>query len=301
MLYIYRFKNTINNKSYIGQTNNIENRKRNHKSAAFNTKSNEYNRPFYKAIRKYGWDAFQFEILEEIPNGFGIDYLNEREISFIDYYKSLVSENGYNIAKGGNGYKREPLSFEEKVKLSKIFTVEQIKEIQSLLSENYAYYEIKSRFPQLTDSFLSNINLGLNFRRDDLTYPLSDFHSKFSKEARLAIKAEIEQGETYEEISKKYGISKAYLSLINKGEKWHDKDKSYPLCLKGCVNGVWSKSAKYDLVFSDLSQEEIAQKYNKTRSTIAALNNGRNRKDSRLVYPLRDNQKKNKEIWTTLF
>ena len=61
MLYIYKFTNKINGKIYIGQTNDIEQRKRGHKSTAFNEKSHDYHCAFHNAIRKYGLDNFDFE------------------------------------------------------------------------------------------------------------------------------------------------------------------------------------------------------------------------------------------------
>lgn len=301
MLYIYKFTNKITGKIYIGQTNNIEKRKRGHKSESFNPKANGYNLPFHAAVRKYGWENFEFEILEEIPDEFGREYLNEREIFFISYYKSLVDENGYNLTKGGEGYSKGPLTFEEQVQLSKIFDIEQVKDIQSMLLDGYEYFEIMSKYPQLTDSFLSNINLGWNFKRDDLSYPLATLHTKFSRETKQKIIKDIQEGCQYRDISTKYGISVGYISMINKGQKWFNEALTYPLCKKGCSDGAWSKDAKYDLIFSNLTHAEIAAKYGKAKSTITAFNAGRNRRDSRLLYPLRQYKKQNQEIWNTLF
>lgn len=301
MLYIYKFTNKITGKTYIGQTNDIEKRKRGHKSESFNPKANGYNLPFHAAIRKYGWENFEFEILEEIPDEFGREYLNEREIFFISYYKSLVDENGYNLTKGGEGCNKGPLTFKEQVQLSKIFDVEQVKDIQSMLLDGYEYFEIMSKYPQLTDSFLSSINLGWNFKRDDLSYPLATLHTKFSRETKQKIIKDIQEGRQYKDISAEYGISVSYISMINKGQKWFNEALTYPLCKKGCSDGAWSKDAKYDLVFSDLTHAEIAAKYGKSKSTITAFNAGRNRRDSRLLYPLRQYKKQNQEIWNTLF
>lgn len=257
--------------------------------------------PFHCAIRKYGWDNFDFEIIEEIDESFGRDYLNEREIYFINYYQSLVTQNGYNLTKGGDGCSKPKLTFEEQVKLSHIFTLDDVKKIQRMLIDGYEYFEIKEIFPQLTDSFLSNINTGLNFKREDLTYPLATLHTKFTKETKEKIVADILKGIKYTEISNKYGISKGYISMINKGDKWFNEQLKYPLCRKGCSDGVWSHEAKYDLIFSELSHSQIGNKYSKTKGAITALNVGRNRKDSRFIYPLRKNKEKNQKIWNTLF
>lgn len=301
ILYIYKFINKITGKIYIGQTNNIEKRKRGHKSESFNPKANGYNLPFHVAIRKYGWENFNFEVLEELSDDFGREYLNEREIFFIAYYKSLVNENGYNLTKGGDGCNKGPLSFEQQVSLSKLFNLEQVKDIQAMLMEGYEYFEITSKYPQLTDSFLSNINLGLNFKRNDLSYPLAILHTKFSKETKQKIITDIQKGRYYKDINLEYGISESYISMINNGQKWYNSNLKYPLCKKGCSDGAWSQDAKYDLIFTDLTHAEIAAKYNKAKSAITAFNTGRNRKDSRLIYPLRQNKEQNQKIWNTLF
>lgn len=301
MLYIYCFTNKTNGKKYIGQTNNIEKRKRGHKSESFNPKANGYNLPFHSAIRKYGWDNFDFEIIEEINDEFGREYLNERERYFISYYKSLINQNGYNYTEGGAGCDRPKLSFSEQVKLSKLFNEVQVRDIQDMLINGYEYFEIKKKYSQLTDSFLSNINLGLNFQRSDLNYPLATLHTRFSRETKENIIRDIQNGKPYKEIAETYNISVGYISMINNGTKWHDDNLNYPLCKKGCSDGAWAKDAKQDLIFSDLTHSEIGKKYGKQKSTITALNAGRNRKDSRFKYPLRQYQKENQEIWNTLF
>lgn len=103
---IYKITNKVNNKVYIGQTIEYEERVRHHKQTAFRKNSKEKDRPLYRAIRKYGVDNFYFEIIDSANN---IDELNEKEIYWIDYYDSCVDSNkGYNLDKGGkNGNKSE--------------------------------------------------------------------------------------------------------------------------------------------------------------------------------------------------
>ena len=87
---IYMFKNKLNGKIYVGQSNNIERRYSQHKRATDNM-------PFHKAVRKYGIDNFKFRILKECE----IDELNRWEIYYISKCNSLVP-HGYNVTKGGN-------------------------------------------------------------------------------------------------------------------------------------------------------------------------------------------------------
>lgn len=98
--YIYCYTNKINGKKYVGQTNNIERRKREHKSVSFNVKSPQYKDLFHQKIREYGIDNFNFEILETIDSE-NQEYIDEREIYWIKEKRSFVQENGYNLTLGG--------------------------------------------------------------------------------------------------------------------------------------------------------------------------------------------------------
>ena len=100
MIGIYKFTNKINFNSYIGQSTNIEKRRKIHVQRAFcNTESNkEYNKAFYRAIRKYGIENFTFEILKICPQ----NELNDWEKYFITLYDSY--RHGYNEDEGGNTF-----------------------------------------------------------------------------------------------------------------------------------------------------------------------------------------------------
>ena len=97
MIGIYKFTNKINGHSYIGQSIDIEKRKKSHIQRAFcNTESNkEYNKSFYCAIRKYGIENFSFEILKICAQ----DELNDWEKYFISFYDTY--NHGYNEDEGG--------------------------------------------------------------------------------------------------------------------------------------------------------------------------------------------------------
>lgn len=97
MIGIYKITNLINNKCYIGQSIHIEKRFAQHKSPYEIERDKE--KPLYKAFLKYGIENFSFEILEECSS----EELNEKEKFYIEKYKSLTSQNGYNILSGGEG------------------------------------------------------------------------------------------------------------------------------------------------------------------------------------------------------
>ena len=63
-IYIYSYINKINGHRYIGKTNNIERRQREHKSQAYNPNSQYYTALWPSKIRQYGYENFDFEILD---------------------------------------------------------------------------------------------------------------------------------------------------------------------------------------------------------------------------------------------
>lgn len=98
---IYKYTSP-SGKCYIGQTTNENKRQYEHRYNAFDTNCKNYNNKFYTAIRKYGWDSFQYEVLYTIIKETSeeiIETLNEREIYYIGLFDSY--KNGYNMTIGG--------------------------------------------------------------------------------------------------------------------------------------------------------------------------------------------------------
>ena len=132
---IYKATNLVNGKCYVGFDSNWPRRKRDHKSLA--KLSRKY--PFHKAIRKYGWESFHWEI---IYRHWDMDYcLNIMEPLLIETLQAHISKHGYNVTNGGegnNGYKisdyhrnvlkimriGKPLPVETKEKMKALWTVD---------------------------------------------------------------------------------------------------------------------------------------------------------------------------------
>lgn len=95
---LYLAKNKVNGKGYIGCTrfNWLSTRQREHRSDAlvYNSKM-----AFHCAIRKYGWESFEWSILFE-----GLDE-EDLEVYERAYIKKLDTQlpNGYNMTPGGEG------------------------------------------------------------------------------------------------------------------------------------------------------------------------------------------------------
>ena len=98
---IYKITNLINNKCYIGQTiKTAEERWKEHQAHAFGSHPNDQNKTLYQAIRKYGIENFNFEVIQDNIDTF--EKLDKAEIYWIDYYNSFVK--GYNETFGGQQY-----------------------------------------------------------------------------------------------------------------------------------------------------------------------------------------------------
>jgi group I intron endonuclease len=98
---IYLIRNKINDKKYIGQSTNIENRWSHHKSRSI---SNHYSL-VHRAIKKYGIDNFEFVVLEyhDSYSKNLTKILNEREKYWISKLDTIVDHGkGYNLTYGGD-------------------------------------------------------------------------------------------------------------------------------------------------------------------------------------------------------
>lgn len=81
-------------------TNNFQRRHNDHLSASKNPNNRDYNLPIHKAIRKYGIENFEVNILED--NIEDINLLKEREIYWIKYFNTYENREHYNETPGGD-------------------------------------------------------------------------------------------------------------------------------------------------------------------------------------------------------
>ena len=162
---IYKITNKINNKIYIGQSINIARRWQEHRQRAFNINGSQYNIPLYKAIRKYGLNNFSFEILEECIK----TKLDEKEQFYIQKYNSNNPIFGYNLTAGGSASKPSKLSNEEILKIYYL-----------LSSTNLSEEEIGKQF-NVSQRYISSLNLGQNCIQIGYSYPIRKFDIKEKK------------------------------------------------------------------------------------------------------------------------
>ena len=212
-IYVYRKKET-GQVVYVGQTCNISERRKQHeKDDPFNDLRAEYNYPLSRAIRKYGAEAFEFEILE---NELSLEEANAREDYWIEYYNTII--NGYNQQRGGNN----------RTKLSNT----QIEEIRNKIANTkMSYSEICEEYG-CSGGFLTAINKGESYPSSKYSYPLRATKNgkHFSDEVLKDIIEKLKDKTlTLAQIAKEYGVSQNVIVRINQGESYYNKNLVYPI------------------------------------------------------------------------
>lgn len=99
---IYLIKSKINSRIYIGKTNNFNRRIYEHINLL--KKGTHYNLSLQRHFNKYGNffdDVFETLIVE---NNAQEKYVYEREIYYINKYKSHNKKYGFNLTEGGEGH-----------------------------------------------------------------------------------------------------------------------------------------------------------------------------------------------------
>lgn len=272
MYYIYCYTNKINNHSYVGQTNNIDRRKREHYSTSFNPNSLDYNLLFHQKIREYGIDNFLFETLEEVDT-LDIEVVNNKEIFWIKEKESYVRYGkGYNLTIGGEGIKRE-----------RKISLEDALEIIKMLKEEKDFKEICNKF-NINSSYVSSINHGIYFNQDNEQYPIRKYYKKnddYEELINLLLYSEY----TLKEISYKLNLGYSTVKKINQGILRKGLYPEYPI-RKLSPQQLHAQRVK-ELLMIGIGNKEIIEETGVSQETIRRINLGLTNKDDKLIYPLR--------------
>ena len=222
--YIYKIS-TSDDKIYIGQTINLEDRKKRYRNGSCKGQI-----LIHRHIKKYGWDNLLFEVIEITE----IDNLNDREMFWIDYYKSNYNRyklNGLNLTDGGEGAKGHITSETTKEKLrqhrlGKKLSDETKEKISATLKGNVMPKQTKEKIRQARigkkhtieiKEKISNSMKGIERAKHtvDSKQKLSDSQKKFMKKVKC-----LETGiifNSVSEASKLLNIPQPNISRVCKG------------------------------------------------------------------------------------
>lgn len=212
--YIYKVKNLIDNKEYVGCT--IYSLKKRFEEHGWRCLKSDSNTKFCNSIRKHGIQNFTIEMIEECD----LSIIYEREIFFIDKFNTY--NEGLNSTVGGEGCLGYKHSKEIKEKISKI-----IKDGRSHKGKTYEEIygdrvsdQKESRRKSVTKSWdilsENEKNLRKNKTRDTLQKK-----SKYGIELVKEIKNKIKQGLTYKQFTELYPeVRKNFYYELKNGRRW---------------------------------------------------------------------------------
>lgn len=227
---IYKI-NFPNGKIYIGKSNDIKRRMKEHLYDNRTTVD--------RAIKKYGLK--EFELLEEIePNN--NELMQSKEKYWIEYFNSNNKKIGYNQTSGGDGASPGTDN------ISARFNQQEIEEIYNLLlyKKEIFIYQIAEMY-NVFPSIISGINTGKHYYNPSFTYPLREStrfkkgstankkgvnsnNSKFNEnDINEVYDLLLNSNMSFEQIAKKKKVCYATISKINRGLSYYREDFSYPL------------------------------------------------------------------------
>lgn len=280
---IYKYtKIDTNEVVYIGRTNNLERRRREHEVYEPQEKGRpHYNYPLSKGIRKYGKENYRCEIIETVNS---YEESLQKEKYWIKYYNTFEDTSKYNYTPGGE------LSFST-VKFDDII----IDEVKSLLEQQISFKEINDR-TGVSISHISEINTGK--RRKDYTrhYPINEMtcgRKLNDTQIQEIISLLKSSTKTVQEISLLYNVSETTINGINNGKRYKQKDLSYPI--RNRITTIKNKRLTQnellllidDIINTNISFAQLAIKYNISTTTVYNINKGTTRYNKDYNYPLR--------------
>ena len=202
---IYKIKNRLNDKIYIGSTKNAQRRWNQHKSELQNSKHN--NPHLQNAFDKYGVSNFKFSIVEKIKD---VENLIDREQHYMD---KLDPE--YNIIPRANRHK---FAEETKQKMSEAHKGREFSEEHKRnLSEAGKGREYSNETRQKMSKALSGENHP-RYGKVGEKCPISKLTKKKVKVIKHLLNGD---SFTHKQIAKMFGVSRSTISLISTGKSWN--------------------------------------------------------------------------------
>ena len=214
--YIYKIKNIINNKLYVGCT--ITTIKKRFEEHAWRCLKTDTNTKFCNSIKKYGVENFQIDLIEECD----VSNIYEREKHYINELNTF--KKGLNSTYGGEGCLGYKHSKEIKEKISKKLkngNSHKGKTYEDLYGDNAK--EEKERRKHSVKNGWDNMSEEEKNKRINNAKEKNRNQSKYGIEIIKEIKKEFKDGLSINDVNKKYPeFNKQYLYSIKNNRRWKD-------------------------------------------------------------------------------
>lgn len=284
---IYKIENITNGKVYIGSSQNIFRRWKEHKRDLNGNKHHSYH--LQAAWNKYKENNFIFSIIEQCNQ----DVLLDREQHYIDLYMSADGYFGYNESPyAGKPYMTdEQRAYYGKIASERlqgegswcnIYSEKQILQlIEDLKTGEYSYVQLSKKHNISYDIVASiAIHASWSYLTENIKFPKA---KKSTRENVILTETDVKHiinllnlGECNKNIAEMFKVAPKTISDIRNHKTWNDltygmtfprspKRKAYNNTLEQEV-----KSLRSEL---HLTYEEIAKKLNISKSYVAMLNN----------------------------
>ena len=218
---IYKWTNVQNNKIYIGKSVDIARRLRNYRDEVKKNKQ----RPIISAIRKYGFENFNFEIIE-ICDSLTNQEILEREQYWINFYNSKDKNFGYNILDAmetpGENYSIGSKNNKARLNEEKVLNIREMIFLQNISpAEVYKIYSTEISYDAFCKAYRGNTwkNVDMSMIRDIS----SEVKRKGNKKAKLT-KEDVKEIRKLAE-QENWSISEIY-------------DKFLGICTRGTIKRI---------------------------------------------------------------
>lgn len=285
---IYKI-NFPNGKSYIGLSNNILRRIKEH--------NHDKRQPvLFNAIKKYG-RINEFEVLEVISNISDRQKLKEQEEYWISIYNTNNKDLGYNLTPGGDSY----MTLYNPNGLFSESDLINLKE--DLLDSTLSFKQIAVLY-NCCEATIQRINVGLNYFNENWEYPVrkqkksqsgeNNHNALFSQNMIFEIYKDLSDNSlSLKKIGEKYGCAETTISAINTGKSYKQNGYDYPIRKQRSRKTLKNYSDEdIETIISLLQEgkmtmEEIGKIFNCSRDYIGDINQGKKYFHKDLTYPLR--------------
>lgn len=217
IIYIYKIKNIINNKVYIGQSINPNNRFKCHMRKEYNGGSSL---SINEDVNKYGETSFNLIIIDKC---YSQEEANNKEDYWINFYKN----NGCSMYNKFRGGIKPPTNKGENHPMC-LYTDEQMLEVIKLLQTTYYSSTEIALKTNTSISFVSKVNKGVVRKIEGINYPIrtENFYDIVADKIIYDL-----QNTTLSQykIADKYGVARSMVTMINIGKNRHMSNIEYPI------------------------------------------------------------------------